>query len=241
MRLKKATIGLCAILTVTAATAAWVAFPSLNSTAKSEQPPKLSVVIDQGGRAVIAPVFAGREAGTSKYRWDRPFIAADKTVYARLLWLGAAGWPEVAEYKIPLQVEWSGAIPTPVPTPDPPVPTPTPEPEPAPEPVAPLWGVLWIEESRERTAEQAAVIFSEERKLYFESSKLYWRIEDKDVTDKDGKTPADLKPYIDRAVKAGTPCLFLIDTGGKILFEGKPPATSSALIALVRQYAKGGE
>jgi hypothetical protein len=99
---------------------------------------------------------------------------------------------------------------------------------------------LWIEESKARTTDQAAVIFADERKLYFETAKLVFRVEDKDATDKDDKTTADLKPYIDKAIKAGLPCLFVIATDGKIAYQGPPPATSSALVALMRQYAKGG-
>ena len=241
MRFKKNLLcGLTVALTFgVAATAAWVA-PSFFVAVTSESVPTLRVVIDAGGRAVIAPVFAGREEGTSKYRWDRPALGSDGVVSARLLWVSAAGWPEVEEYPIPLAVEWSGATPSPTPDPEP-EPDPVPPPPPPPPPPADLWGAIVIEESNERTAEQAAVLLSQELALYFETAKLAYRIEDQDAEGPDGNTPADLKPYIERAKKAGNlPRVFVIATDGTIVFEGYLPATSSQFVALMRQYAKGG-
>ena len=246
MRYRKVILSTLAVFTAAVlSAAAWTLAPSFFPMPASEATPTLRVVIDAGGHAVIAPVFPGREEGSSRYRWDRPYLAADGVVSARLLWVGSAGWPEVAYFPIPLAVEWSGAMPGPSPTPTPvppPIPPPTPEPEPEPEPVAPLWGALIIEETGQRTPEQAATLLSRELALYFVTTKLAYRIEDQDAEGPDGTTPADLVPYIELAKKAGNlPRVFILSTDGTIVFQGYLPATSSAFVALMRQYTKGGK
>ena len=73
--------------------------------------------------------------------------------------------------------------------------------------------------------------------MYFKP--VFYRIEDQDAEGPHGEVPADLKPYIERAKAAGVPRVFIIATDGKIVFEGYLPKTSSAFVALMRQYAKG--
>jgi len=217
--------------------------PATMTSADANVAPTLRAVADAVGHRVITPVFPGREPGATHYRWYRSFIDADGQTFTSLAWSGASGGVWFAEFPIPLALDWPNAIPSPGPGPSPepvpPVPTPTPTPEP--EPLAPLWGSLIIEETGQRTPGQATVILSRELALYFQTSKLAFRIEDQDAEGPDGKTPEDLTPYIERAKKAGVPQVFIIATDGKIVHQGSLPATSSAFVALMRLYAKGGK
>jgi len=65
-----------------------------------------------------------------------------------------------------------------------------------------------------------------------------FQIRDDDVTDETGKTPADIRPYVDRARKLGLPSLFLVNKAGKVLFEGPVPKDVPATVKLVKEYVR---
>jgi hypothetical protein len=114
-----------------------------------------------------------------------------------------------------------GPIP-PGPVPPNPVP-PTPDPIVPPVPVykEPL-SLLLIEESADRdNVEEATAVLSEKVIQLIAKKNWYRHLLDKDVVDKDGKTPAVVKPYIERAVGKGLPWYIVVDTDGRIIVEGK--------------------
>lgn len=60
------------------------------------------------------------------------------------------------------------------------------------------------------------------------------RLVSKDAVGPDGRPPADVKPYIDRAAEKGVyPYLVLIDTRGAVRHEGALPASPADLLALM--------
>jgi len=118
---------------------------------------------------------------------------------------------------------------SPVP-PAPPVPIPVP-PVPIPVPVADLWGVV-VEESAERTPQQAIVLTAPEVR----DSLKQFRVLDKDTT-----VATDMQPYLDRAKGDVLPVLFLVDGSGKVHFEGPLPATLDAMKALIARWKGGGK
>ncbi len=122
----------------------------------------------------------------------------------------------------------------PSPEPDP---APDPTPEPTPTPTA-LWGAILIEESGSRTPELAALLTSQELSLYLTESKLSLRVGDKDEKDASDNPTPELKGWVARAA-GSLPKLFIVGVDGSVVWEGEPPATSSALIALMRQKASG--
>ncbi len=259
---KKSVLSTLSVVLLAASSAGlWYASPVIFGKVKESAKPALSIVVDSTGNAIITPVFAGREKGVNKFRWDRPFLASDGTTSARLLWIGDQGWPEVAEYPIPLAVVWPNAIPSPTPTPTPtPDPTPVP-PTPTPDPIPPtpvpkpakLWGVVIIEESKTRTDEEAAVYLSKELELYLSSSGLApLRVADQDEKDKDGNPTKDLVGYValaKDAVNKGEqlPIVFIVRVDGKTAYKGPLPngadgkPTSSALVALLREKAQAAK
>lgn len=115
------------------------------------------------------------------------------------------------------------------PPPDPPDPGPGPGPSPNP-PSKPK--ALVIEEQSQRTAAQAVVLSSLKVRAVFSGGFV---VEDKDVRDSKGQTPAKLQPYIDTAVKAGLPYLFIFDDAGKLWKETKLPATVDDTLGLLKK------
>ena len=112
-----------------------------------------------------------------------------------------------------------------------PAPDPTPGPTPGPNPPAKP-KCLVIEEQSQRTAAQAVVLSSQKVRAAFSGGFV---VEDKDVKDKTGKTPAGLQPYIDVAVKAGLPYVFVFGDDGKVWKEAKLPATVDAMLGLLKE------
>lgn len=120
-----------------------------------------------------------------------------------------------------------GGVPDPVP-PDPePGPDPGPEPDPAPDPVPPPpdfkepYTLLLIEETHDRSPEEAAAVLSKEIIEYVHEKGWKRYLLDKDVVDKDGKTPSSVKAYIERAVGKGLPWYIVVDADGEIVIEGE--------------------
>ena len=127
-----------------------------------------------------------------------------------------------------------GPAPDPDPNPDP-DPDPDPNPDPNPDPPAELWGIV-IEESSERTPEQAIVLASPEIRALFADEQF--QVVDAVTDDGEVEAPADLKVYVDRAMdnKDKWPMLFLVSPKGDVYFEDTLPATVEATKKLVEKF-----
>jgi hypothetical protein len=115
----------------------------------------------------------------------------------------------------------------------PPAPTP-PGPTPTPGPVTPtrLFAVV-VEETAQLAAERGRIFADPGLTKLFADKGHAWRIVDKDVMGADGKPPADVTSYLARAAGKGYPQLYLVNTSGRLLWEGNLPATAADLSALV--------
>ena len=73
---------------------------------------------------------------------------------------------------------------------------------------------------------------------YLKSKGHTWRYGDQDVEGPDGKTPADLAPFIaDAKAKGGPPRVYLNDLAtGKCLWSGEPPETAAGLIEAMHPF-----
>jgi len=120
-----------------------------------------------------------------------------------------------------------------------PVPPPPPPPPPPPVPTE-LWAII-IEESAERTPQQAIVLASPKVRAMFKG----WRLFDpmKSPTEPN-PVPVELQPYVDRVnnpeAHLSKPVLFLTEPKGTVYFEGPLPETIPAIEALVGKIKKGG-
>lgn len=108
-----------------------------------------------------------------------------------------------------------------------PGPDPSPGPAPVPDPPKNLWAIV-VEESSERTPDQAAVLLSKEVR----ASVSNFRIVDRDVISD------DVKPYAERAQGSRLPVLFLVDDG-QVYYEGGLPETVADFTRLVSQIKEG--
>jgi hypothetical protein len=143
----------------------------------------------------------------------------------------AAGCVE-GEVRLALHSFSNGSCP-----PNPPGPSPGPPPEPqppTPPPPTPPFILLWIEESTERTAAQAAA--QNDRIIRDALQRAGWtlRVVDKDVTDERGRRPPDLQPWIEKALKLGLPRLFVIDKNGRYL-SYRAPANPQEFIRILAE------
>lgn len=98
---------------------------------------------------------------------------------------------------------------------------------PTPEPPKPavVWAVV-VEESGERTAEQARVLMSPEVRELFPKFRL---------VDADDSVEPRLTELIERAKAKGLPRLFLIDPEGTVHWEGDVPLTVDGWRQLVQE------
>lgn len=121
-----------------------------------------------------------------------------------------------------------------------PDPDPDPEPEPGPGPVETMFGVL-VEETDDRDTlppEVVKAIMSEKVRNYMDENGHQFRVVDKDIKDPDGKIPADIASFLQRAKGKDLPWLILADQDGSILYEG-PVTGEDELIDTLKNY--GGE
>jgi len=124
--------------------------------------------------------------------------------------------------------------------PGPTPPGPTPEP-PKPVPTA-LFGIV-VEETKDRTPAQAALILSAEVEAAFKQAGGQWRtIDPWDNTGKRKDLGAALNKYSARADELKIrPALFIAAPNGTVYYEGKLPATVAETLALVAKIRKGGK
>jgi len=124
------------------------------------------------------------------------------------------------------------------PEPIPPGPQPGPDP-PKPDPTPPIAGKLFVvvvEETRDAAANRGLWFTDKELWAYFREKGHRLRVVDKDVKDADGKTPADVKRFIDDTGNGGTPRLYLVGEDGKTRRAGPMPETPAKLLSLIKQY-----
>lgn len=120
------------------------------------------------------------------------------------------------------------------PTPDP-GPNPNPNPNPTPLPQGPFT-VIWIEESADRTPDQAKAITDSVIRETLKKAGWKLRVADVDVVDESGNTPEDLAPMVEAAKRLGVPRVFVIDAKGAEVFNGKAPQNRDEFIALLRRF-----
>lgn len=124
------------------------------------------------------------------------------------------------------EFSWSGPRPQPEPGPGP-------EPQPGPSPGPKT--VIWIEETGERTPQQAAALTDAKLRAALAAARWSLRVADVDVVDESGRPPSDLAPYLERARQAGLPWLVILEDGRE-LYTGKAPPDFPSLVALLRRY-----
>ena len=105
--------------------------------------------------------------------------------------------------------------------------------DPDPPPLADYRGMI-IEESSDRTAQQAAIIVSTKLKSQFEPQ--HWRVWDINAKDSGGNTPAGMQPWFGLAKKVGLPALFLYDRNGTVAFKGPLPSTLDETLAVIAEH-----
>lgn len=140
--------------------------------------------------------------------------------------------PAIAVYRISAFDEpGPGPGPEPNPQPDP---SPNPNPNPQPIPHGPI-SLIWIEESSERTPEQAKAITDQAIRDALKKAGWSLRIADVDVVNEQGQPPDDLAAFIAAARRDGVPRLFATDDKGAEIFNGKAPANRDEFLAILRR------
>lgn len=118
----------------------------------------------------------------------------------------------------------------PVPVPPKPVP-----PDPVPVPPVPTEGKRWllvIEETSDANWQARRGILVTDVPLHdrIKEKGHDWKLVDKDIKDTSGKTPLDLKPYIDRSAGKPLPWVFIVDGNGKVWSDEAYPGTPAKLL-----------
>jgi hypothetical protein len=92
-----------------------------------------------------------------------------------------------------------------------------------------------VEESKERTPQQASIYTSTSLRQELANRKLEWRL-----LDKDQSAPGELAQWVRKATAGGAklPMLFAVTADGKAAYEGALPATDKDVIALIGRVAK---
>jgi len=164
----------------------------------------------------------------ASYDWmfrtlDLEFRAKHEGEYLVKLHLVRAGKLEIAAIVVSVGVN-------PNPEPDP-KPDPDPDPTPPP-PLAEMW-VIVVEETSQRTPEQARVLLDPTVRQWMAKNQHRFRILDKD------QTSADLQPWINRATAQpgiALPRLFISDSSGVVYFDGELPHSWMELLELVKKW-----
>lgn len=118
-----------------------------------------------------------------------------------------------------------------------PPPGPGPGPDPEPTPNTPTkFKIVIIEETDEAVAGRGAFLASTTLAAYMREKGHSWRVVDQDVTDVNGKQPADIAPYMQLAKGKKLPQVFLVDDAGKLRFQGDCTMKADAMITLLKQW-----
>lgn len=114
-----------------------------------------------------------------------------------------------------------------------PVPPPVPPPDPTPPPPLAEMTVIVVEETKERTAEQAWVLLDPTVRQWMATNGHHFRLLDKDLTS------ADSRPWIDRATAppaTALPHLFISDNKGAVYYDGELPIGPIQMLELVKKW-----
>jgi hypothetical protein len=103
----------------------------------------------------------------------------------------------------------------------------------------PRW-IIIVEETQDRTPQQAAVLTDSSFRQWLTTSGHDYRMIDQNVQDQSGTVPTACAPYLNLAKGKTLPRLFIVDgssgdSKGKVLFAGDLPPTVAALKALIKQ------
>jgi hypothetical protein len=101
--------------------------------------------------------------------------------------------------------------------------------------------LIWIEETADRTPEQAQAIVNPDIREALRDAGWSLRVADVDVVDELGRVPVELEPYITAARRDGLPRLFAVNAHGAEVFAGKAPDDIVAFQAILRQLGLGGQ
>jgi hypothetical protein len=147
---------------------------------------------------------------------EKPLIEASKTPFGSYT-------VHVLSNKLEERTVTVGGAPSPTPGPEP-----KPDPQPTPKPVADLWAIV-IEESSQRTPQQAAVLASTELRALFAGKQFR-------VIDKDTNTDTQFARYIQQSVGQKLPLFWLVTPTGDVLYQGDLPSTPTAAVDLVKKW-----
>jgi len=104
------------------------------------------------------------------------------------------------------------------------------------DPVVQTIFVTILEESADRTLEQARIYTSDTFNSYFDGGHKFRTVDD-DVVDENGDTPEDIATILSHA--DSLPWLVIQGVDGTVLWDGPPPADEAATLDLLKKY--GGE
>lgn len=110
--------------------------------------------------------------------------------------------------------------------------------DPEPPPVEELWGaVIYETDDLDDYGPKTAQVLASER-LRELDERFHWRLFDEDVEGPDGRVPDEAKPWIELAEEKNLelPHLFLVSQDGKLVHNGKLPASVDEVIELVRKH-----
>ena len=95
-----------------------------------------------------------------------------------------------------------------------------------------MWLII-VEETAERTPEQARVLLDPTVRKWMEKNGHHFRTCDKD------QSAEDLQEWIHRALQAADlPRLFAVSESGEVVFEGPLPHSPLEMLALVKKYGR---
>lgn len=122
--------------------------------------------------------------------------------------------------------------------PIPPIPVPPgPGPQPGPLPPSPItraWVVV-VEETEDAAAERGRLLADRSIRDYLTTKGWKTRVVDKDVRDRDGNPPADVRPYLERSRGKKLPQLYIVDQDGGVRHEGALPLDPADLLSLLKK------
>jgi len=116
-------------------------------------------------------------------------------------------------------------------------PNPGPGPQPGPLPPAPItraWVVV-VEETGEAVGDRGRLLTDPGIRDYLHAKNWKTRVVDKDVRDKDGNPPADVRPYLERSKGKKLPQVYIVDQDGGVRHEGACPLDPAEFLTLLKK------
>lgn len=121
-------------------------------------------------------------------------------------------------------------------TADPEPPQPPTPPDPPTPGVKKPWGVVVVEETADAVKGRGAYFTSVKLQAVMDKGGMKFRPVDKDVKDKNGQTPADVKRFIDAAGGKNYPQFFVVATDGTTITTGDLPPDPATLADILTKY-----